>query len=263
MSATNDIVHYNNLIIQVYQQHDLKCLRGQKSEYEVNGRNILSLHSQAIQQFTGKNNFNFNKNIDDIILCSDEIIYFLANVILFEPLINDPIRDKIDLGNGNFIYPNFQNLYAKRYDMFTNVCYEKIYNYWDRIGDLIAACIDTGLHERRIYFATVLSNIPEQFRNNEHFSWLLDYKNNEYGELTKERRNIVHYLGSGTEFSYQLIFSSSDRTEVEYLMEERRRIPITLQSALRNSIEGFMRTLDFLIFAGPLLPEAISERLSQ
>lgn len=258
MNVERAILQYNKLIQEVYVSQSLKCLRGLNDEYKIDGRNILSLHTQVARPFRRDNSFNFDKNFDDIILCSDEIIYYLANVILYEPLINDPIRDRINLGNGKFSYPNYQNLPAKRFDMFADVCYEKIYNYWDRIGDLIAACIATGLSERRIVFGAVIDNIPDKFHSNDDYSWLLDYKDGDYEELTNTRKNIVHYFGSGTEFMHEVIFSS-DRKEVETIMDERRGIPVILQSALNHTIEGFMRTLDFLLYAGSLLTEAESE----
>lgn len=251
MSKVQIINRYNELIKQIYIKHNLKCLRGLKGEYEIDGKNIFTWHNDAIEQFQGESNrFNFMKNLDSLFLVSDEIIYFLANTILYEPLINDPIRDKIDMGNGNYLYPNYQNLYAKRYDMYVDVCYEKVYNYWDRIGDLIAACIDTGLQQKYIYFASVINIIVKDYNNNADFQWLYDYYLNEYSYLNSVRKNIVHYFGSGTDFSQSHMFVTGNKKEISDLMNERRQIPNNLKSAMHNTIKGFKHTLDFLIFVG-------------
>ena len=67
--------------------------------------------------------------------------------------------------------------------------------------------------------------------------------------------NIVHYFGSGTDFSYKRSFATSDRSEILRLMEERRQIPIHLKSALNDTVEGFTKTLDFLINAREILAD--------
>lgn len=251
MSEVQIINQYNELIKQIYFKHSLKCLRGLKGEYEVDGINIFTWHNDAIEQFQSKNNsFSFMKNLDDLFLISDQIIYFLANTILYEPLINDPIREKMDMGNGNYLYPNMQNLYAKRYDMYIDVCYEKIYNYWGRIGDLIAACIDTGLRKNNIYFANVINKISNVYLRNADFRWLYDYCLSEYSNLNSVRKNIVHRFGTGTEYSHRQMFSVSNKKEITDLMKERRQIPNNLKSAMHNTIEGFKHTLNFLVFVG-------------
>ena len=104
------IDNYNNVIIDIYNEHGLECLRGLNGECVVNGKKIYSWFIKATKYFQERNNeLIFFKILDDLLFISDEIIYFTANVILLEPFINDPIRDSIKTDREQNLYPNLQN----------------------------------------------------------------------------------------------------------------------------------------------------------
>lgn len=56
---------------------------------------------------------------------------------LHKPNMNSPLLDAIP-NNGRVSYINRQNPHSKRYCAFFDVAIEKLYNYWDRLGDLLA-----------------------------------------------------------------------------------------------------------------------------
>lgn len=241
---------HQQAIVDIYKEHDLHCIRGLNNENEINGRNVLTWHQEAVHFFQKKNNvFNFFKNEQDIKLVSDEIVYFVANTYLYLPYINDPIKDRFKMDGSNYIYPNYQNMSSKRYDMYVDVAFEKIYNFWDRIGDLIAACLVPDLDLRRIYFSTAIDNISQVFQNDENFDWLLNYRNNRYKSLNDTRKEVVHYFSSGTNFQHDHIFSSTDLDKLTEIIEERKSIPDFLKSCIYETIDGYTRTLDLLINA--------------
>lgn len=244
------IEDYNDIIIDIYKEHNLKCLRGLNNEYKLNGKNIYKWHHEATNFFAKKNKeFNFHMNIDDLILKSDEIMYFTANVILFEKFINDPSKDKIIIEEGHTLFRNFQNLYSKRFDFFSDACIEKLYNYWDRIGDLIAACVTTGLKERGIYFSIAIEKIPDKLKDNENFKWLKSFQLTNFKEINEKRINIVHYSSTGTDFRYEHLKASTDETKIKELMQKRRSLPHFFKEAIGDTLKGFQNTLDFLINA--------------
>jgi len=244
------IEKYNNVIIDIYKEHDMRCLRGLYWECKIDGKNIYPWYRKATHYFAERNkDFNFYKNLDDLILISDEIMYFTANVILNEKFMNDPSKNKIIIDGSSVLFRNFINLYSKRFDSFTDVCYEKIYNYWDRIGDLIAACIETGLNERNIYFTTVIDSIPKEYENNKNSKWLKSYRLNGFKILNEKRRNIVHYSSTGTDSRDECMKSATDEEKIKEFMEERRDLPNFFKKAIDDTIKGFQNTLDFLIYA--------------
>jgi hypothetical protein len=245
---TELIRFHQNKIEDIYEERSLRCIRGLNNENEINGRNVLTWHHKAVSFFQKRNDsFNFFKNEQDIKLVSDEIIYFVANAYLYLPYINDPIEDRFKTDEGNEIYPNYQNMHSKLYDMYVDVAFEKIYNFWDRIGDLIAACLVPDLDDRRVYFTSVIDKIPHILENNENFKWLLNYRNNSYKSLNDTRKEVVHYFSTGTNFQHDHIYFSTDLDKLTKIIDERKRIPEFLKKCIDEAIEGYTKTLDFLI----------------
>jgi hypothetical protein len=244
------IKDYNDITIDIYIEHDLQCLRGLNHEYQLNGKNIYKWYHEATHFFEGKNKkFNFSMNIDDLILKSDEIMYFTANVILYEKFMNDPSKDVIIIEGGRPLFRNFQNIPSKRFDFFSDACIEKLYNYWDRIGDLIAACVTSGLKEREIYFSTAVEKIPDKLKDNENFKWLKLFQMTKFKEINEKRINIVHYSSTETDFRYEHLKASTDETKIKELMQKRRSLPHFFKEAIGDTLKGFQNTLDFLINA--------------
>jgi len=237
------IREYDQAIRKIYKEYNLKCLR----DYKIGGKNTLTEYTNVTEYYRKKNReFDFLYNSDDLLLIFDEILYFTANTILYEQFINDPRDDKFPIPGGRYIYPNYQNLHAKRFDMYVDVSFEKLYNFWDRIGDLIDACIPTGLPKREIYFAKVLKNIPDNFRNIEGFTWLDNFYKNDFKELSGKRREIVHYTSTGTNFRFEHALTPQNEKQINALMEKRRNVPKLLCDSLVKTIEGFEETLIFL-----------------
>lgn len=238
---------YYQAIQVVYDEQELRCIRGLNNENEINGRNVLMWHHEAVHPFQQRNkDFNFLKNEFDIKLVSDEILYFTANTFLYLPFINDPIQDRYRMTGGDYIYPNDQNIFSKRYDMYVDVSFEKIYNFWDRIGDLIAACLAPNLEERKVYFSTAIDNVPEILNEDENFKWLSAYRNTQYRSLNDKRRNVVHYFSTGTNFQHEHIFSASDLEKLKKIVDDRKSIPNFLKSNIEDTIEGYIKTLELL-----------------
>jgi len=250
MNQRKEIIEkYNNIIIDIYKEHGLRCLKGLNRECKINDKNIYPFYHEATDSFSKKNNkFNFSKNLEDLLFISDEIMYYTANIILYEPFINDPIKDRMIINEETTLYPNYQNVFAKRFDMFTDICFEKIYAYWDRIGDLISACIKTDINEKNIYFSKVIDSISSEYKNNKNFKWLKSYRCNEFKEMNKKRIDIVHYSSTGTDFQFEHISSATNRERMEELMRERRDLPKFFKKAIEDTLEGFENTLNFLIY---------------
>ena len=226
---------------------DLKCLRGQNNDYKLKGKEILAWHHNATRKCNVKYNgqFSYFKNIDDLMQCSDEILYFTAHTYLYRPFINDPLKDAYPFGD-HITYPNFQNLEAKRYYMFCDIVIEKLYNYWDRIGDLIGSFFPESIKHKDVYFARAIDIVPKEFQDNDPFKWLYKFKDTDYKEINDKRRDVVHYSSSDTELRHKHIFNSSDRHEIEKWIKERNAMPDFSKRQIELTIEGFYQTICLL-----------------
>jgi len=102
---------------------------------------------------------NFHEVFDDIVFCSDEILYQTALLFLYAPYMNNPIQDGYFF-HDRMVYPNHQNLSAKRFGMHSNSAFEKVYNFWDRVGDLLAIYMAEAFPAgRNVYFGTAVEAI--------------------------------------------------------------------------------------------------------
>lgn len=242
------INEYQLAILDIYKQEDIQCLRGFDNKYKIKNKQIIMWFFDVTRRCNIKYplNFNYFKNIDDLLLCSDEIMHFTGQLYLYRPFLNNPLIDAIRTVSGKLIFPNLQNLEAKRYYMYSDIAYEKIYNYWDRIGDLIASFFPEQIKLERVFFTTALDKVPKEFQSNDAYKWLLNFKENGYHMLNSKRKDIVHYTSSNTNGKYSHLFNSGNKKDIIKWVEERHSIADKLKEQIRLTIDGFYYTLLFL-----------------
>lgn len=248
------IWEYQRSIIDLYKEHGLTSLRGLDDKYEINGRQIIMWHSEVTRKCSVKHNgqFNYFKNFDDLLFCSDELLYFTAHLFLYRPYINNPIEEGFQF-SGRMVYPNYQNLEAKRYSMFADVTSQKAYNYWDRIGDLIASFFPDKIMPHNVFFPTAIEAIPADFHDSENYLWLKDFKENGYVELNKMRKQIVHYTTSDTDFKHKHLERTSDKEAMQELQREREHIADFYKNHISLTLTGLEKTFQFFEDINPKL----------
>jgi hypothetical protein len=239
----NAIWNHQKAIVEIYKEKDLSSLAGIDYTFKVNGRQVLKWFFEVVRKGQIKySNKNFHALFDDIIVCSDEILFFTAQLYLYAPYMNDPFKDAYDLA-GKMIYPNFQNLEAKRFSMFASITSEKIYNYWDRIGDLIEIYFPGRLSEKQVYFPAVIDCVDKAFHQSENYKWLKEFKETDYKQLNEIRRRVVHYLTHETEFKRKHLDSVDSEQAVLELVDERNSLPDQYRGHIKTTIEGFDRAV--------------------
>lgn len=240
------IAECQDAIVKVYKEQGLTSLSGLDDKFILNGKNILAWHLEVISMAPKQNDLvHYTKNMDDIFWCSSQLLYFTANLYLYRPHINSPLKHAYLSGNET-IYPNFQNIAGRRYDMFADIVCQTAYNYWDRIGDLIASFFPKEIKKDRVYFSTVLDMVPEQFHVGESFSWLQNFRDNGYQELNEKRKQIVHYTTSGTQYKFAHLQSVHSREEIESLQTAREGVADFFKQHIYLTLEGYEKTLLFL-----------------
>jgi len=130
---------FQSRIIEIYKEECLKCLRGfEEDDYFYNGKNILLLHSEATKNL--KQEFNQFENIENLLFISDEIMYFTSQLYFYRPYLNNPLENPIH-SKGTVYYPYNMGLPDKRYFMFSEIVFEKVYAFWSQITQLLAASL--------------------------------------------------------------------------------------------------------------------------
>jgi hypothetical protein len=234
-------------VVEIYKKEELIPLRGKNDDYKINSRNILIWFHDV----TNKNAVKYDLHMEyfnlqnDLLICSDEMIYFTAHLFLYLPYINNPLNEA-HMFAGSEMFPNYQNIEAKRYNMFTDVVSQKTYNYWDRIGDLIASFFKDKIKPNQIYFTTAMDLIPEQFHSNSNYLWLLNFKNTEYKELNETRKQVVHYTTTDTNYRYSHLQIPTDKEAMIALQAKRTSLPEYYKKQIQLTLEGFKKTMQLL-----------------
>lgn len=233
-------------IVKIYEIEGLTNLRGLHNEYKINGKELLAWYLDVVHKNQIEHpNFDYFKNLNDILFCSDELLYFTANLYLYRPFINNPIKDGF-FSSGKMVYPNYQNMESSRYSMFADVAAQKVYNYWGRIAELINSFFPGILEPVRVNFAAVIDAIPAMYHINEHYLWLKEFKTVDYKKMNGIRRQIVHYTTLETSFNQAHLKSSDDKLEMGNLIENRDKWADFYKEHLNLSIIGFEKALLFL-----------------
>ncbi|HEK22159.1 Cthe_2314 family HEPN domain-containing protein [Mucilaginibacter sp.] len=230
-------------IVEIYKEQNLNCIRGIHLDYKLNGREILVWHSDVTRKASNANqDFSYLENLDDIFFCSEELLYFTAYLFLYRPYINNPLDDG-RMFNGEMVYPNYQNLESKRYSMYADVVSQKTYNFWDRIGDLLASYFPDRIKPHKVFFGTALDVIPEDFHKSDNYKWLRNFNDSNFSEVNRIRKRIVHYATSDTDYKNNHLKHSSNKEKMEKLQSERMSLPEFYQNQIKLTIEGFEKTL--------------------
>ena len=182
------------------------------------------------------------QGFDDLVFCSDEALYFTAHLYLYRPYINSPIKDRFWHVN-RWVYPNHQNLAAKRYAIFANTICEKVYNYWDRVGDILAAYFPDLIEPSRVYFPTIIDKIPSSFHECLGFAWLKNFREIEYRELNSLRKKVVHYNSVDTALKHEHLKDSSDLEAIEEWVAKRHGLADYYKQQLSYMLDGFVNML--------------------
>ena len=139
-----------------------------------------------------------------------------------------------------------------RYSMFANIVSEKLYNYWDRIGDLLATYFPDLIKPEQVYFAKTIDIIPTEYHDNDNFKWLKEFKESQYKDLNQKRKQYVHYTTEDTEFKHNHLWKSRDKEHMETIIKDREELADFYKRHIDLTLDGFEQTL--------LLIEKITEK---
>lgn len=226
---------------QIYQSNGLRCLSD--NEYDYDGVNTFKVPDSGFQDPL----WSSYKNLRDIINCNQDLMYFTGNLFLYVPFINNPLSD-VDTKTFDFPVSHYhQNWYDHRYCAFVSCCFEKAYNYWDRIGDLLYSFFPSLLSSIRVVdFARIVDALANMGEKDGDFTWLLNFKSNQYSDLNRFRRDVVHYYQYETTFHDNHARNCTKLDEIEKLWEEKKNLPEYFKNHLELACEGCVRSYAYL-----------------
>jgi hypothetical protein len=226
-------IDLDNHLFQVYAERELKCL----SEYEIENKKVLTIYHKIIDKKNRVNDFNSVEYIFDIEFISQDIKFFTGLLYILRPFINIPSKEHNTY---------FQNRYDHRYLIFASVVHQNVYNFWDRIGDLLYCFFDTGLSERNVYLSKVLNNFPVDYRESEVFKELSKIYEQKVKPILDSRTQIVHYKQLETKHHLGIFQNYDDSEAKKALEKEKNNYPDFFKEQLALCNYGFENTLKLI-----------------
>ena len=227
---------------QIMQNESLISLSDNDFNYK--SINVLTLRPSDISKCNSSfSKFHPMKNICDLINCNNDLKTFTAYLFYYKPFINNPTEESY-FSEGEYHAPYFQNAADYYYSTFVSSCYEKLYNFWDRIGDALAYYFNVDIKENEVNFGNVIDRLHKRkdVFENEYFRKLLDFRSLEFAEFNSKRRDIVHYYQYQTEFFFEHSANISDKGKIESMWTLKNQMAQYFSQHLRSSCEGYYNT---------------------
>jgi hypothetical protein len=229
----------------LYEEHNLYNIRDIKRTPYREYPPIDTEFSNITRKARVKYGTDYIRLYDEMLFCSDEVMYFTANLFLYRQFLNNPLDDAEKFGSG-MVYPNLGTFHSKRYAMFANAVGEKLYNLWDRLGDLLASFFPDFFDQNRVFFADTIQKLPAEYRTGENYQWLLNFSRNQYVQLNKIRKQTVHHFGVANIERHEHLLIFRDRDAIEEWQGQRLHWPDFYNEHIAYTLVGFQKMLHLL-----------------
>lgn len=235
-----DLSHFeefNEQIFQVYKEKNLKNL----GELNFNGQ---SQGSAAFMSGVLRKKIPFYplpysvfKIHDELDFITKDIKYITGVLYFLRPFIVDTA-----VSGGTYS----QNLADRRYLMYANFGLQSIYNFWDRIGDLLHHYFETRHKSDQVYFNRMIRDIKEPHRSTEAFKELETIYKNDISPINDDRSEAVHHFQLENKYYWGNIETYEDLVERDKVNNEKHNLPEKFQHHLELCFQGFELAIELI-----------------
>lgn len=235
---------YNSRVEHFLKENKLQALFAIEKQFD--GKNSISFFTSIIRhQSNIPVPFPDFEMHDDIAMCHQDIIFALGELYLYKPFIRDFTEHSSLVGNQS-IYHYFPSFTDKRYLSTCSHLFELFYNYWDKIGDMLAPYIATKLKEKDIYFDRVIEYSIGNITNNKYYRWLKNFRDNQYKELNNNRKQVVHYKSIENQTFQDYQNNHSDFEMLSKMQEKKEAFTEYFKDHYQLTIKGFYNALKLI-----------------
>lgn len=258
------IESYNNLLYEVYQNYDLRCLFDDEAKYK--GRNVLGeANSAEVESVSSGLHAKLNEVTDslklprfnhmhaenEILGVSADIKYRLGTLYLYLPYTVKLHQSHYDF-QGEKQYFLEPTRFDARFNREIPIAFEALYKFWQRLMDFVLSFFPVEfLRVKGIsYFHTAINYIVKyqpQVATSNNFKWIKDFADNQYPKINHRRKHFVHTEGYENKFSRE--FLESDTTSLADMLkleQEREELPKFIEEQMNISLDGYFKAMDFL-----------------
>jgi len=212
-----------------YHLKDIKEAEGIQhiDELRLGGKHPLSYYSKVTSHYSQI------KKVplflwDDLFFISNDLVHFTLLLFLLRPFINDTTKEA-----GTY----FQNWYDARYLSYASVLHSAVYNFWDRIGDLLHCFFATGLPDDKVYIGRVLNNFPAEHKDSTNFQQLNEIFVDHVRPLVFDRNEDAHNQSIATSHFYGAILARNEKQREQTKL--KLRLPELFKEQIGLAYNGF------------------------
>lgn len=177
------------------------------------------------------------KVYEEMDFITQDLKYITGILFLLRPFINNPISD-------NNTYN--QTVGDRRYLMHVTFGLQAIYNFWDRIGDLLWHFFFTGLSERDVYFNRVFEKIPYPFNTSVYYLEMKEIYECHVKPVLKQRKDAVHYFQPECRHYWGHLENYQDKSKIEEMYQEKYKYAELMKTHLELAIKAFDLTKNLI-----------------
>ena len=197
------------------------------SELTPNGKHPLTFYSEITSQYAKVKDVPPFLD-DDLFFISNDLVHFTSLLFLLRPFINKATQEA-----GMY----HQNWYDARYLSYASALHSAIYNFWDRIGDLLHCFFATGLPANKVYIGRVLHNFPAAHKKSAIFQQINKIYIDHVRPFVSERNEDAHNQSIATTHFYGVILARGD--EQRERTEIKLRLPDLFKEQIDLAYQGF------------------------
>ena len=220
---------FDDLVREKYDELNLKHLKQVDDNLDLVG----TLREKKIANAFDYSEF---KLLDELDYLTQELKYQTSMLHIFANGINNPNEE-----NNTYI----QTVYDHRYLMYSNWSLQTVYNYWDRLGDLLWHTFETNISIKNVYFKVVFDAIPVQYKDSPHYKHIRDIYEKKVINLIQNRHDSVHHYSLETIHRWTHIQNSDFTTNAE-MYETKKELAIILKEQLSICLEIFNEVVNLI-----------------
>jgi hypothetical protein len=227
---------FTDALFSAYKEElEIKTL----AEYEFEGRGSAAFMTDITRKKESIHPLPYSdfKIHDELNFISKDIKYVTGMLHILRPYINNAFKDEDHYR---------QTLEDSRYLMYANFGLQSIYNFWDRLGDLLFLYFKTGLAVDQVFFGRVVNNMEATYRQTDSYKNLLDLYNLKVKSIFDTRHEAVHHFQLECKHYWGNLEYRSDKQRLAELNAEKRVYVDTMKEQLDVCCQGFLLTLKLL-----------------
>jgi hypothetical protein len=234
MYGLQSFVDWNEQIFKTQEENDLTDLYHVDIDGQTTGTVLAAIvfKKQNIHEFP----YSPFKIHDEFIAISKDIKYVTGILFFLRPYIIDT-----EESDGKYL----QNLPDRRYLVYATFGLQSVYNFWDRLGDMLYLFFPTKIKPNDVYFGRVFNEIAEEYKSSKAYIELKELYD-EMKDILDLRHNSVHHFQIETLHYWGNTQHYDNDDERNKLNAEKFTYPDKLKRAMEVCNKAFVAALNLI-----------------